>query len=97
MEYKNREEYIIKKYQQDEATMVQLFVNWSLGNDLDPVELYKRAYPAQSSNDILGKALEEADPSEMDISGDMLLEILQMFGNDDLAFVVSENMEKLKK
>ncbi|WP_033542998.1 hypothetical protein [Planococcus sp. CAU13] len=97
MEYENREEYIIKKYQQDEATMVQLFVNWSLSNELDPLALYQRAYPGQSANEALGKALEEADPSERDISGDMLLDILQMFGNDDLAFVVSEEMQKLDR
>lgn len=97
MEYENRDDYIIKKYQQDEATMVQLFVNWSLSNDLDPLELYKRAYPVQSTNEVLIKALEDADSSEMDISDETILEILQMFGNDDLAFVVSEEMEKLKK
>ncbi|WP_203334025.1 hypothetical protein [Planococcus beigongshangi] len=97
MEYENRDDYIIKKYQQDEATMVQLFVNWSLSNDLDPLELYKRAYPVQSTNEVLIKALEDADSSEMDISDETILEILQMFGNDDLAFVVSEEMEKLRK
>lgn len=97
MEYENREEYIIKKYQQDEATMIQLFVNWSISHKLNPLQLYQRAYPSQSPNDALVRAIEEADPSEMDISNAMLLDLLQMFGYDDLAFVASEEMEKLER
>lgn len=97
MEFENREELIIKKYQQDEAVMIQLFVNWALSHELDPLELYKRAYPAQSANEALDKAIEQADPAETEVSDETLLDILQMFGNDDLAFVVSEEMERIKK
>lgn len=97
MEFENRDEWIIKKYQQDEATMIQLFVTWSLQNDLDPVQLYERAYPAQSKNEALVRAVEEADPSEFEISNETLLDVLQLFGNDDLAFVASEEIEKLER
>lgn len=97
MEFENRDEFIIKKYQQDEAVMIQLFVNWALSHDLDPLALYKRAYPAQSANEALDKAMEQADPAETDVSDDTLLDILQMFGNDDLAFIVSEEMEKIQR
>lgn len=97
MEYKNRDEWIIKKYQQDEATMIQLFVTWSLQNNLDPVQLYQRAYPAQPQNEALVRAVEEADPAEFEISNETLFDVLQLFGNDDLAFVASEEIEKLKK
>lgn len=97
MEYENRNEWIIKKYQQDEATMIQLFVTWSLQNDLDPVQLYQRAYPAQTQNEALVRAVEEADPSELEISHETLLEVLQLFGNDDLAFIASEEIVKLER
>ncbi|RLQ90876.1 hypothetical protein [Planomicrobium sp. Y74] len=97
MEYENRDEWIIKKYQQDEATMIQLFVTWSLQNNLDPVQLYQRAYPEQLQNEALVHAVEEADPSEFEISNETLLDVLQLFGNDDLAFVASEEMEKLER
>ncbi len=97
MEYENRDEWIIKKYQQDEATMIQLFVTWSLQNELDPVQLYQRAYPAQSKNEALVRAVEEADPTEFEISNETLLDVLQLFGNDDLAFVASEEIEKLER
>ena len=100
MEYENRDEWIIKKYQQDEATMIQLFVTWSLQNDLDPVQLYEKAYPAQSKNEALIRAVEEveeSDPSEFEISNETLLDVLQLFGNDDLAFVASEEIEKLDR
>lgn len=97
MEYENRDEWIIKKYQQDEATMIQLFVTWSLQNELNPVQLYQRAYPAQSKNEALVRAVEEADPTEFEISNETLLDVLQLFGNDDLAFVASEEVEKLDR
>lgn len=97
MEYENRDEFIIKKYQQDESVMVQVFVNWAVRNQLDPVQLYQRAYPSQVKNEALLLAVEEADPFEMDVGADTLLELLQMFGNDDLAFVVSEEMEKIDR
>lgn len=97
MEYENRDEWIIKKYQQDEATMIQLFVTWSLQNELDPVQLYQRAYPAQSKNEALVRAVEEADPTEFEISNETLLDVLQLFGNDDLAFVASKEIEKLDR
>ncbi len=97
MEYENRDEWIIKKYQQDEATMIQLFVTWCLQNELDPVQLYQRAYPAQSKNEALVRAVEEADPTEFEISNETLLDVLQLFGNDDLAFVASEEIEKLDR
>lgn len=97
MEYENRDEFIIKKYQQDEAAMIQLFVNWAMRNDLDPVQLYQRAYPSQTKNEALHLAVEEAEPFDMEIGEDTLLELLQMFGNDDLAFVVSEEIERIQR
>lgn len=99
MEFENREEYIIKKYQQDENTMVQLFVHWCLHHKLDPLSLYQRAYPYQTKNEPLAHAIEEAaaEPEEIEIDHATMLEILQMFGNDDLAFVVMEEIEKLPK
>lgn len=97
MDYENRDEYIIKKYQQDEYTMVQLFVHWCLNHDLDPLSLYQRAYPYQAKNEALVRAVEEAasEPEEIEIGHAAMLEILQMFGNDDLAFVVTEEIDKL--
>lgn len=97
MEYENRDALIIKKYQQDESVMVQVFVNWALRNGLDPVELYQRAYPSQVKNEALLLAVEEADAFDLDVGNDTLMELLQMFGNDDLAFVVSEEIEKLNR
>ena len=97
MEYENRDEFIIKKYQQDEAVMIQVFVDWAIRNNLDPVGLYQHAYPSQVKNEALLLAVEEADTFDMEIDDDTLLELLQMFGNDDLAFVVSEEMEKIRR
>lgn len=97
MEYENREEYIIKKYQQDEETMIQLYVQWCLNNQIDPIALYQRAYPGQMKNEALLKAVEENDHEQIEIGSDTLLEVLQMFGNDDLAFAVMEEVQKRPK
>lgn len=97
MDNENRDEYIIKKYQQDEEVMVQLFVQWCINHHLDAAELYQRAYPGQLQSPVLAAAIDQADTEELDIDHETLLEVLQMFGNDDLAFVVSEEIEKLPK
>ncbi|ALS79899.1 hypothetical protein FQ085_09360 [Planococcus sp. ANT_H30] len=97
MDYENRDEYIIKKYQQDEQIMVQLFVQWCINYQLNPAELYQRAYPQQLQSSVLTVAIDQADGEELDLSHETLLDVLQMFGNDDLAFVVSEEIEKLSK
>lgn len=93
----NKENYIIKKYQQDEQTMIQLFVQWCFNHQLDPFALYKRAYPQQAQNAALQRAVEEADNEELEISSETVLEVLQIFGNDDLAFVVAEEIEKASR
>lgn len=97
MDNQNRDEYIIKKYQQDEEVMVQLFVQWCTNHQLDPAELYQRAYPGQLQSPVLTVAIEQADTEELEIGHETLLDVLQMFGNDDLAFIVSEEIEKLSK
>ncbi|MDN7228940.1 hypothetical protein QWY15_16835 [Planococcus sp. N064] len=98
MEFENRDEYIIKKYQQDEDTMIRLFVHWCLNHDLDPVALYTRAYPHQPTNEALLNVVKETktDPAEIEVGTATMLEVLQIFGNDDLAFVVAEEAEKSK-
>lgn len=99
MEYENRDELIIKKYQQDENMMIQLFVQWCANHQLDPLALYQKAYPYQEKNASLLAAIGEADSetAEIDISDEAILEILQLFGNDDLAFVVAEEIQRNPK
>ncbi|MHA6259719.1 hypothetical protein ACXYMX_07345 [Sporosarcina sp. CAU 1771] len=98
MEYKSIEEQVIQKYQEDEQIMIQLFIKWCFNHELDPIMLYKKAYPEQLKNPALLKALEEFDTNEqMDITNETILDILQMFGNDDLAFIVSDEIEHIAK
>lgn len=97
MENENRDDYIIKKYQQDEQIMVQLFVQWCINHQLDPAVLYQRAYPGQMQSTLLTDTIEHADTESLAIDHETLLDVLQMFGNDDLAFVVSEEIERLSK
>jgi hypothetical protein len=95
MENESRDEFIIKKYQQDERTMIQLFVQWALNHQLNPLSLYQKAYPGQAENAALVQAIEDSEMEKVDISHETVMEVLQMFGNDDLAFVVAEELEKL--
>ncbi|SEB13531.1 hypothetical protein SAMN05421743_11912 [Thalassobacillus cyri] len=99
MNRKEIEEQVIRNYQQDEEMMILVFAQWCINHDLDPADVYARAYPAQKSNDALNRALELTVPkSEADeIIDETLLGVLSLFGNDDLAFVVSEEMEKQNK
>ncbi|MEH7120038.1 hypothetical protein V7128_21835, partial [Neobacillus vireti] len=63
-----------------------------------PEEIYLRAYPNQSSNPALREAIELTVPKEEagEIADQTLLGVLSLFGNDDLAFVVTEEIQKRK-
>lgn len=99
MNKKEMEEQIINNYQQDEQMMILVFAQWCINHDLDPTELYLRAYPEQVANQALQQAIELTVPKEEagDISDETLLGVLSLFGNEDLAFIVSEEISKLER
>ncbi|WP_042456790.1 hypothetical protein [Neobacillus dielmonensis] len=98
MNQKQLEEKIIENYQAEEKMMILVFAQWCVNHDLDPEEMYKRAYPGQSLNQALREALELTVPKEEagDIANDTLLGVLSLFGNDDLAFIVTEEINHNK-
>ncbi|AJS57900.1 hypothetical protein [Paenibacillus sp. IHBB 10380] len=89
------EEQIKQSYRQDEDMMILVFAQWCINNDLDPVQLYSEAYPHQLHNEQLLKVMELTVSKEEagDIPDDTVLGVLSMFGNDDLAFVVTEAIQ----
>ncbi|MDC3413155.1 hypothetical protein [Terrihalobacillus insolitus] len=99
MNQKEKEQYILDNYKKDENTMILVFSQWCVNNDLDPRELYKQAYPDQGKNQQLGEAFELTIPkNESDeIPVQTVLDVLQLFENDHLAFVVAEEHEKKLK
>ncbi|WP_100399025.1 hypothetical protein [Bacillus sp. FJAT-44742] len=98
MNQKNMEEKIISNFQQDENIMVLVFAQWCINNDLDPAQLYKQAYPDQGENPALLNGISLTVPKEEagEIPDDTVLGVLSLFGNDDLAFIVSEEIKKRK-
>ncbi|UOQ42813.1 hypothetical protein MUN89_12650 [Halobacillus salinarum] len=98
MNEKEQEQQIIKQYKQDEKTMVLVFAQWCINHNLDAEQLYQKAYPSQVKNQILQNALESTVPLEEaeEITTTALLNVLSVFGNDELAFVIAEEEEKLK-
>jgi hypothetical protein len=98
MSHKDLEEKIIQNYQGEEKMMILVFAQWCINHNLDPEELYLRAYPNQSSNPALIEAIELTVPKEEAgvIDDQTLLAVLSLFGNDDLAFVVIEEISKMK-
>lgn len=92
------EQKVIESYQQDENMMILVYAQWCINNDLDPEMLYEQAYPGQLNNQALRDALEltVSKQESEDIPNQTVLNILQLFGNDDLALVVHE-VDKPKK
>ena len=90
---------VIENYQNDEKMMILVFAQWCINHDLDPAALYQKAYPDQQQNKILKDILpltvskEESDP----IDDQTIIQVLQVFDNIDLAFIVQEEIEKRKK
>jgi len=99
MDKKEVEKRIVENYQKEENMMILVFAQWCVNHGLDPAALYMKAYPNQGNNPALAQALELTVSKEEagEISKETLLGVLSLFGNDDLAFVVSEEMERLKK
>lgn len=64
MDQKQLEEKIIEHYQGEEKMMILVFAQWCVNHDLDPEEVYLRAYPNQSANPALREALELTVPKE---------------------------------
>ncbi|WP_102348964.1 hypothetical protein [Bacillus sp. Marseille-P3661] len=96
MNSKDIEKKIIENYQTDEKMMILVYAQWCINNELDPEELYNRAYPPQQANSALRQALDVVVSKEesAEIHDETLLNLLSVFGNDDLAFVVMEELEK---
>lgn len=87
-----KDAYIIEQYQKDESMMIMIFAQWCLNNNLDASELYQRAYPNQPINKELLRIMDEtvAKEESEDISTDVVQHVLQLFGNDDLAFTIQD-------
>ncbi|RDI45895.1 hypothetical protein [Falsibacillus pallidus] len=99
MNKKELEEQIIQNYQREENMMILVFAQWCINQDLTPEELYLKAYPDQAANPALKEALALTVPKEEagEIADQTLLNVLSLFGNDDLAIVVTEEIQKRKK
>lgn len=93
------EEKIIQNYEQDEKMMILVFAQWCVNHDLNPEDVYLRAYPNQARNQALREAIELTVPKDEagQIGDETLLGVLSLFGNDDLAFVVTEEINRLKE
>lgn len=87
---------VIKQYQEDENVMIQLFAGWCANHEINAKELYQQAYPHQPENETLIKMIEETEKDFIEVNTETLINVLQLFGNDDLAFVVSNISEKFK-
>jgi type III secretory pathway component EscR len=91
-------EKVISNYQKDEGMMIIIYAQWCVNNGLDPKAVYLKAYPDQSDNEYVMHMLEqtvtkeEAEP----ISNGMLLQVLSLFGNEDLAYAVSKEIEMME-
>jgi hypothetical protein len=96
MNSKEMQEKIIENYQKDEHMMILVFAQWCVNHDLDPAALYQKAYPHQGENPALLHGIDLTVPKEEseEIPDTTLLGVLSLFGNDDLAHVVTEEINK---
>ncbi len=92
-------EQVISNYQKDEGMMIIIYAQWCVNNKLDPKDVYLKAYPDQSNNEYVMHMLEQTVPIEEaeHIPHDTVLQVLSLFGNEDLAFVVSNEINAMKE
>ncbi|PLR82419.1 hypothetical protein CVD25_13775 [Bacillus canaveralius] len=98
MDHKELQKKIIENYQGEEKMMILVFAQWCVNHDLNPEELYLRAYPNQFANVALKEAIDLTVPKDEagEVADETLLNILSLFGNDELAYVVTEEINKRK-
>src|SRR5699024_4971256 len=96
LKYSEKDQYIIEQYQQDEEMMIFIFAQWCVNEGLDAIDIYEQAYPNQMKNEALHDALEKTVPkNEADeITLEVVQHVLQLIGNDDLAFMIQEVYEQ---
>lgn len=96
VKYSERDQYIIKQYEHDEEMMILMYAQWCVNHELDARSLYEKAYPHQPLNKALLDAMEHTVPKEEseEISQELVVQILQLFGNDDLAYEVQHAIKK---
>src|SRR5690625_909822 len=96
MNKSERERQVIENYQSDEKVMIRSYAQWRRNHERDAKQLYEETYPEQMKNQELIDALEQTVPKEeADVIDDgVVLQVLQLFGNDDLAFMVQKMIEK---
>jgi len=99
MKLSEKDQYIIKQYEQDEKMMIIIYAQWCVNHGVDALEIYERAYPGQMENKALIEAIDETVSKEAseDISTELVQHVLQLFGNDDLAFAIQEVIDKRAK
>lgn len=99
MNKKELEEKIIKNYHGEEKMMILVFTQWCIDHELDPEEIYRQAYPFQSGNQALREAIELTVPKEEsgEVTDQTLINVLSLFGNDDLPLIVTQEITKMKK
>ncbi|RIW38314.1 hypothetical protein D3H55_01875 [Bacillus salacetis] len=98
MDHRSKEKEIIEKYQQDEKMMILAFAQWCINHDIDPVEVYSIAYPQQEENTLLKEAVastvSKEESEEIPLSS--LFAVFEIYGNEELAFALSEKVKSLK-
>ncbi|CAN2251437.1 hypothetical protein RS399_12125 [Bacillus inaquosorum] len=94
------EKQLAEAYERDENMMILVFAQWCVNHDLDPVELYAKAYPQQKLNESLKKTMDELVVSKQEsehIPDQTVIAVLEMFGNTDLAQAVHEAIAERKQ
>ncbi|WP_391209114.1 hypothetical protein [Psychrobacillus sp. L4] len=81
---------IIQQYEEDENIMIRLFAHWCANHDINAATLYKNAYPHQHENGILLNIMKETEKDNLQVDTETVIHVLQLFGNEDLAFEVSK-------
>lgn len=99
MNKKQLEEQMIENYKREEHMMILVFAQWCINHDLDPAALYLAAYPDQPNNAALQQALDLTVSKEEagEVADGTVLGVLSLFGNEELAFIVTQEIDKRNK
>lgn len=79
--------------------MILVFAQWCVNHGLDPHAVYLKAYPDQATNPALQQAIALTVSKEEagEVPDDTVLGVLSLFGNEELGFVVTQEIEQRRR
>src|SRR5699024_9317506 len=95
----DKDEYIIQRSKENEEMMILIYAQWCINHDIVSHILYNKFYTDQTILSLLYDGMKSTvtNKESEEITEEMVIQLLKMYGNDDLAFAVQEKVDEKER